>query len=132
MQKTPDDLRPAYEQWLKIWESKKFYIYWGTVGFSLRVMVQGKLQTVVEAYPEWAVSLIREVDAEKCGASPELHQKYLSDIDPVPKAVSYLALAPVSYLWNEHYANNTTATCFFNEKWRALDISYKIQAASTG
>ena len=25
-------------------------------------------------------------------------------------------LAPVSYLWNEHYANNTTATCFFNEK----------------
>lgn len=101
LQKTPDDLRPAYEQWLKIWESKKFYIYWGTVGFSLRVMVQGKLQTVVEAYPEWAVSLIREIDAEKCGASPELHQKYLSDIDPVPKAVSYLALGK-KFITNEN------------------------------
>jgi hypothetical protein len=54
--------------------------------------VQGKLQTVVEAYPEWAVSLIREVDAEKCGASPELYQKYLSDIDSVPKAVSLLTI----------------------------------------
>ena len=31
-------------------------------------------------------------------------------------------LAPVSYLWNEHYANNTTATCFFNEKWHVVSL----------
>ena len=32
------------------------------------------------------------------------------------------ALARVSYLWNEYYADNTTATCFFNEKWRAVSL----------
>ena len=32
------------------------------------------------------------------------------------------ALARVSYLWNEYYANNTTATCFFNEKWHAASM----------
>jgi len=91
LQKTPDDLRPVYEQWIKSWETKKFYIYWGTVGFSLRVTVQGKLQTIMEAYPEWA-ALLRQADAEKCGASPELYQKYLGDIDSVPKAISLLSL----------------------------------------
>lgn len=100
LQKAPDDLRPVYEQWLKSWESKNFYIYWGTVGFSLRVTVQGKLQTVVDAYPEWAVSLIREVDAEKCGTSRELYQKYLGDIDSVPKAVSLLSLGK-KYVTND-------------------------------
>ena len=100
LQKTPDDLRPVYEQWIKSWETKKFYIYWGTVGFSLRVTVQGKLQTVVDAYPEWAVSLIREVEAEKCAASPELYQKYLGDIDSVPKAVSLLSLGK-KYVLND-------------------------------
>ena len=62
--------------------------------------MQGKLQTVVDAYPEWAVSLIREVEAEKCAASPELYQKYLSDIDSVPKAVSLLSLGK-KYILND-------------------------------
>jgi hypothetical protein len=34
----------------------------------------------------------------------------------------YWSVARVSYLWNEYYANNTTATCFFNEKWRAASM----------
>ena len=31
-------------------------------------------------------------------------------------------LARVSYLWNEYYANNTIAICFFNEKWRTASL----------
>jgi hypothetical protein len=100
LQKAPDDLRPVYEQWIKRWESKKFYISWGTVGFSLRITVQGKPQTVLDAYPEWAVSLIREVDAEKCGASRELYQKYLGIIDSVPKAISLLSFGK-KYITND-------------------------------
>jgi len=92
LQKTPNDLRPIYEQWFKTWETKNFYIYWGTVGFSLRVKVQGKLQTIIDAYPEWAVSLIRESDAEKCGASPQQYQKYFKDISNVSKAVNLLGI----------------------------------------
>ena len=100
LQKTPNDLRPIYEHWFKTWETKKFHIYWGTVGFSLRVNVGGKLQTIIDAYPEWAVSLIRESDAEKCGASPQLYQKYVADISNVSKAVNLLGTGK-KYLLND-------------------------------
>jgi hypothetical protein len=90
LQKTPNDLRPVYEQWFKTWVTKKFHIYWGTVGFSLRVNVGGKLQTIIDAYPEWALSLIRESDAEKCGASVQQYQKYVEDISNVSRAVNLL------------------------------------------
>jgi len=100
LQKTPNDLRPIYEQWFKTWETKNFYIYWGTVGFSLRVKVQGKLQTIIDAYPEWAVSLIRESDAEKCGASPQQYQKYFKDISNVSKAANLLGIGK-KYISND-------------------------------
>ena len=100
LQKTPNDLRPIYEQWFKTWETKNFYIYWGTVGFSLRVKVQGKLQTIIDAYPEWAVSLIRESDAERCGASPQQYQKYVKDISNISKAVNLLGIGK-KYISND-------------------------------
>jgi len=91
LQKTPEDLRPAYDRWLDIWE-KKFTIYWGTSGFSLRAIVGGKLETIIDAYPDWGVALIRESDAERCSASAEHYQKYLENIGTVPKAVNVLSL----------------------------------------
>jgi len=91
LQKVPSDLRSVYEQWFKIWISKNIYIYWGTTGFSLRPTVRVKLQTVFEAYPEWALSLIREADAERCGATQEQYRRYIEDITPVPQAINILA-----------------------------------------
>lgn len=91
LQKTPDDLAPIYEQWLEAWKPKKdSIIYWGVSGFSFRVKISGKFETVLDAYPEWAVSLIRSVDAERCGASGEQYQEYLDIIDSVPAAMDLL------------------------------------------
>ena len=66
-------------------------IYWGVTGFSLRVSVSGKLQTVLDAYPEWAVSLVREVDADRFGISKEIYREYLDKIGSVPSAVGLLS-----------------------------------------
>jgi hypothetical protein len=101
LQKTPDDLRPVYEQWLKIWKDKKFHICWGTTGFSVRTPVQGKLQTIFDAYPEWAASLVRESDAEKCNISNEDYQKYINAIKDVSNAADVLAHGK-RYLLNEN------------------------------
>lgn len=101
LQKTPTDLRTVYEQWLEIWASKRMYIYWGTVGFSLRVPIEGKYQTVVDAYPEWAVSLIRESDAEKLGATAIQYQEYYNQLTTVPDAVNILA-AGKKYILHEN------------------------------
>ena len=99
LQKMPKDLRPVYEHWFKTWETKKFYIYWGTVGFSLRVVIDGKLQTIIDAYPE-SVALIRESDAEKSGASPQVYQEYVRDISGVPKAVNII-VSGKKYILND-------------------------------
>jgi hypothetical protein len=100
LQKAPKDLRPVFEQWFKTWETKKFYIYWGTVGFSLRVSIGGKLQTIIDAYPEWAVSLIRESDAQKLGATTHVYQEYIRDISSVPKAVNLIGFGK-KYILND-------------------------------
>jgi hypothetical protein len=91
LQKAPRDLQPVYEQWLEIWrKTKNALVYWGTSGFSYRVRIKGKLETILEAYPEWAISLIREIDAERCKASQEQYQEYLNNINDIPVAANIL------------------------------------------
>jgi hypothetical protein len=91
LQKAPSDLRPAYEQWFNVWTTKRMHVYWGTIGFSLRIKTVGKLQTILDAYPEWALSLIRKSDSERLSAKPEQYQKYLDAIDSVPDAINLLS-----------------------------------------
>jgi len=91
LQKAPKDLQPIYEQWLEVWRKKKnALVYWGTGGFSYRVRIKEKFETILEAYPEWAISLIRESDAERCRASGEQYQRYLSGINTIPVAANIL------------------------------------------
>jgi hypothetical protein len=109
LNKAPQNLRSVYEQWLEVWEKKNFTVQWGTVGFSLRVVVQGKLETILDAYPEWAVSLIRESDAERCGVSQEQYQAYLENISSVPKAVNLLSLGK-KYITHDSITNEDLMT----------------------
>ncbi len=91
MQKVIDDLTSIYEHWLESWKTqKRTIVYWGVSGFSYRVEVKGKLETILEAYPEWAVSLIREVDIDRIGTVDIQYQKYLSDLNSVPVALDLL------------------------------------------
>jgi hypothetical protein len=92
LKKAPDDLTTCYEQWLIKWHEMGLVIYWGVTGFSLRVNVTGRLQTVIEAYPEWAVSLVRETDADRLGVSKEAYRKeYLDKIGDVSTAIGLLS-----------------------------------------
>lgn len=93
LQKVPDDLRPVYEQWLETWNKEKYaYVYWGTGGFTYRIQIQGKPITIVEAYPEWSVSVIREIDAKNCNATEKQYQKYLNRINNISAAMNKLSL----------------------------------------
>ena len=91
LKNAPDDLAPCYEQWLSLWQKMDLIIYWGVKGFSLRVAISGKLKSVIEAYPDWAISLIRQHDADKVKASSELYKTYLDRISSVPGAAGLLS-----------------------------------------
>ncbi len=91
LKKAPNDLSEVYEQWLTIWQEKGLVVYWGVTGFSLRVNVGGKLQTVLDAYPTWAVSLVRSIDAKRLGVSESAYKRYVESISSVPNAIGLLS-----------------------------------------
>jgi len=90
LKKAPDDLSSVYEQWFNIWQQKGLIVYWGVTGFSLRIYVSGKLQTIMDAFPDWAVSLVRDGDAKRMGASDSAYKSYLESISTVPNAISLI------------------------------------------
>ena len=89
--KVRDDLSPVYERWFGTWQSKGFVVYWGVSGFSLRVHRGTRLRTVVEAYPDWAASVIRQKDAETVGVPAGTYRKYLEAVRALPGVAPFVA-----------------------------------------
>ncbi len=106
LQKCPDSLSPLYEQFIKKCETKHLHIYWGTTGFSMRPNIAGKLTTIFEAYPEWALSLIRKQDAEKIGITDEYYREYMESLSLAQGAVNVLASGK-KYIKNEELTKDT-------------------------
>lgn len=91
LQKAPDDLADVYGKWLDEWQEKDVIIYWGVEGFSLRVEIEGQLQTIMDAYPEWAVSIVRKKEKDRLNLSDDLYQKYKEAVSSVDKASEIIA-----------------------------------------
>lgn len=91
LSKLQKDVSPVYERWFDKWFTIGFIVYWGVAGFSLRIQLGSKPQTVLDAYPDWATSVIRQVDAEKLSVPTELYKEYLDVVKTVPGASATLA-----------------------------------------
>ena len=89
--KLPEDLSPVYERWFDKGLSKGLIINWGVVGFSLRIFLGTKVQTLLDAYPDGTISVVRQADADKIGILRELYQEYLETMRTVPEASAVLA-----------------------------------------
>jgi len=96
---------------LNVWRDKQLVIYWGVVGFSLRASVAGKLQTVIDAYPEWAVSVVRKKDKERLGLIGPEYAKYSEALSIVPSAHEVL-LAEKKYIKHETLTAENLRTIF--------------------
>jgi len=90
LQKAPADLAEVYCQWLDEWLERDVVIYWGVEGFSLRVDVGEKLETVIDAYPEWAIAIVRKKEKERINFSDAAYERYKEEIRPVEKAAEIL------------------------------------------
>lgn len=90
LSKAPEDLADAYGNWLDVWQEKDVVLYWGVEGFSARVDVDGKLETAVEAYPEWAISIVRKKDKERLRLADDVYRTYTYAIRSVGKASEIL------------------------------------------
>jgi len=90
LQKAPEDLADVYGKWLDEWQERDVVIYWGVEGFSLRVNVEGRLQTVIDAYPEWAVAIVRKKEKDLIKIPDEVYEEYKESIAVIDKASEIL------------------------------------------
>jgi hypothetical protein len=86
---TRPDLRPVFERWLDRWE-ELWSCNWGVKGFSLRIPINGALQSVLLAYPDWAVSIVREDDLALYGMRLTPFQIYRERITGISAAIGVL------------------------------------------
>ena len=68
-----------FDSYLRQWKTAGYTIFWGMVGFSLRIRWRGKLVTVFEAHP-WDVGVCRDKIQEKYDLPKKNHEDYKSDL----------------------------------------------------
>ena len=90
LKKAPYGLWEVYVQFLDDWRERG-WVRWGDTGFTLRVHGAHGLQTALEVFPEWAVSLIRQADARDLGVGESDYSKYIEAVSSVPHAVDLLS-----------------------------------------
>jgi len=71
----PSNVKDHFIAYLERWMKSDMVVFWGTVGFSLRIYHHKKLTTIVDAYPE-TVSIYQDKRVEKDKLSKDAHQVY--------------------------------------------------------
>jgi hypothetical protein len=76
----PSNVRDSYRTYLESWMRTSGYtVYWGQVGFSLRVPIEGKLTTIFEAYPT-NTSVTSDKWAKKYNFPEKPYDKYRMEL----------------------------------------------------
>lgn len=71
----PKAVSEIFRAYIDKWMRAGYTVYWGTVGFSLRINWKGKKTTIFEAYP-YAARIFREDIARQLGFPDEVYAKY--------------------------------------------------------
>jgi len=75
----PSNIRDNFRSYLERWMKAGYVIYWGKVGFSLRIPWKGKLVTIFDAYP-YSLGLFSEKLTNQYGLPMDIFEKYKSEI----------------------------------------------------
>lgn len=81
-----DEFEPVIQQWI----NSGYTVYWGKVGFSLRLTWKGKIRTIFEAYPKY-VGITQEKRARESELPAEIYRVYKEELMNVPVFASTFA-----------------------------------------
>ncbi|GAH90411.1 unnamed protein product, partial [marine sediment metagenome] len=90
----PSNIRDSFRGYLERWMKAGYTIYWGKVGFSLRIGWKGKLTTIFDAYP-YTASIVSERRARQCDLPEETYNKYKDELMKSPMLGSLMAAGRV-------------------------------------
>ena len=86
----PPDAREIFQHYIEKWMKERYTVYWGTVGFSLRINWKGKKTTMFDAYPGIA-SFLKERKAQDLGLPTGPYNKYRAALMESPAISSIIA-----------------------------------------
>lgn len=75
----PSDIRDSFKGYLERWIQAGYTIYWGQVGFSLRIPWKGKLTTMFDAYPT-ILGIMPEKWARQYNLPTETYKRYKDEL----------------------------------------------------
>lgn len=75
----PSDISDIFRSYIEGWIKAGYTVYWGIVGFSLRIPWKGKLVTIFDAYPEYA-SIFQDKRIKQDNLTNEEYQEYRNEL----------------------------------------------------
>lgn len=76
----PSNIKDSFTAYIERWMKAGYTIYWGTVGFSLKVSWKGKLVTIFDAYPTFTSIILTEKWARQYQLPEDTYQHYKGEL----------------------------------------------------
>lgn len=80
----PSNIKDSFRGYLERWMKAGYTIYWGRVGFSLRIPWKGRLTTIFDAYPNNISIILTEKWVHQYEIPAEAYQKYKNELMKSP------------------------------------------------
>jgi hypothetical protein len=90
----PSDIKDSFRGYLDRWMQAGYTIYWGTVGFTLRIPWQGKLTTMLEAHPT-NLGILAEKWATQYNLPTQTYGRYKDQLMRSPKIGGLIAIGRI-------------------------------------
>jgi hypothetical protein len=78
----PARFEEVFRPYLEEWGKGQYVLFWGKVGFSLRIPYRGRLKTIFDAYPIY-FSVFRRERAQEWAGSDEAYQDYVKELSTI-------------------------------------------------
>ncbi len=76
----PSNIKDSFKAYIERWMAAGYTIYWGKVGFSLRVLWRGKMLTIFDAYPNFTSIIYTEKWARQYELPEDAYQIYRDEL----------------------------------------------------
>jgi len=76
----PSNIKDSFKAYTERWMKAGYTIYWGKVGFSLRIQWKGEMITIFDAYPSYTSIILTEKWARKYELPEEAYRSYRDEL----------------------------------------------------
>lgn len=89
----PSNLGEVFQPYIKKWIKEGYTVYWGSIGFSLRIDwgIKKRKITIFDAYPDWAAGVLTEKWAKEYGIPSSPYSEYRNSLMKSPAISSRIA-----------------------------------------